>query len=55
MPEFTLQTALFAACLAAGVMTIGFAARETRWGVPVLGGGVVGLLLIISYGIVSKL
>ena len=55
MPEFTPQTALFAACLAAGVMTIGFAARETRWGVPLLAGGIVGLLLIISYGIVSKL
>ena len=30
-------------------------ARETRWGVPLLAAGVVGLLLIISYGIVSKL
>ena len=55
MPDFTLQVALFAACVAAGVMTIGFAARETRWGVPLMAVGIVGLLLIISYGIVSKL
>ena len=55
MPEFTLQVALFASCVAAGVMTMGFASRETRWGVPLMAVGIVGLLLIISYGLVSKL
>ena len=55
MPALTLQTATLAACFAGLVMTIGFAARETRWGVPMMAVGTVGLLGIISYGIVSRL
>jgi hypothetical protein len=53
MPEFTLQTAAISTCIAAGVMTVGFAARSTRWGVPLMMAGILGLLAIIGYGIVD--
>ncbi|MDM0073219.1 hypothetical protein QTH90_02420 [Variovorax sp. J2P1-59] len=53
MPEFTLLNAAITTCIAAGVMTVGFAARETRWGTPLMMFGIVGLLAIIGYGIVD--
>lgn len=55
MPQLTFQAATLAACFAGVVMTVGFAARESRWGVPMMAVGTVGLLVIISYGIVSRL
>ncbi|MGJ7509663.1 hypothetical protein [Variovorax sp. GT1P44] len=53
MPEFTPQTAAIASCIAAGVMTVGFAARSTRWGVPLMMFGILALLAIIGYGIID--
>lgn len=53
MPEFTLLNAAIATCVAAGVMTVGFAARATRWGTPLLMAGIIGLLAVIGYGIVD--
>jgi hypothetical protein len=53
MPEFTIQTAAITTCIAAGVMTVGFAARATRWGTPLMMAGILGLLAIIGYGIVD--
>ena len=53
MPEFTFQTAAIAATIAAGIMTVGFAARSTRWGTPLLMAGILSLLAIIGFGIID--
>ncbi len=55
MIEFTPALAAVSAVVAGGIMTVGFAVRGTRWGTPLLMVGIVGLLLVIWYGVISKL
>ncbi len=55
MIEFAPAVAALSAVVAGGIMTVGFAMRSTRWGTPLLMVGIVALLLVIWYGVVSKL
>lgn len=55
MPELTLEATAAIAVAFAGVMTVGFAARQKRWGPVLMMVGILGFLGIISFGIVTRL
>jgi multisubunit Na+/H+ antiporter MnhF subunit len=54
MPQLTLETTIVIACCFAAVMTIGFAARQRRWGPILMVIGILGFLGVISFGIVTR-
>ena len=55
MPELTPETTSVMAVAFAAIMTIGFAARQRRWGPGLMMVGILGFLGIISFGIVTRL
>ncbi|SEA79124.1 hypothetical protein [Variovorax sp. YR216] len=55
MPELTLEATSAIAVAFAAVMTVGFAARQQRWGPGLMVVGILGFLGIISFGIVTRL
>ncbi|MDF1483898.1 hypothetical protein PY257_01635 [Ramlibacter sp. H39-3-26] len=46
-----LHTTMIMLTISCGLLLVGFSARESRWGMPLMMAGVIGALFIIVYNI----